>query len=87
LKEKLLAAHRGGIKLVLIPEENTKDLAEIPDNVKNAIEIVPVRWIDRVLELALERTPESLPEDEAKATPVAAEQQKDAPAPGEVVKH
>lgn len=47
LKEKLLAAHRGGIKLVLIPEENTKDLADIPDNVKNAIEIVPVRWIDR----------------------------------------
>ena len=87
LKEKLLAAHRGGIKLVLIPEENTKDLADIPDNVKNAIEIVPVRWIDRVLELALERAPESLPEDEAKATPVAAEQQKDTPATGEVVKH
>ena len=57
LKEKLLAAHRGGIKLVLIPEENVKDLAEIPDNVKNAIEIVPVRWIDKVLELALERSP------------------------------
>ncbi len=61
LKEKLLAAHRGGIKLVLIPEENVKDLAEIPDNVKNAIEIVPVRWIDKVLELALERKPEPLP--------------------------
>lgn len=62
LKEKLLAAHRGGIKLALIPEENVKDLIDIPDNVKNAIEIVPVRWIDKVLELALERMPESLPD-------------------------
>ncbi len=50
LKEKLLAAHRGGIKTVLIPEENVKDLAEIPDNVKNRLEIVPVKWIDKVLE-------------------------------------
>lgn len=65
LKEKLLAAHRGGIKLVLIPEENVKDLADIPDNVKNSIEIVPVRWIDKVLELALERKPEPLPEEVA----------------------
>lgn len=72
---------------MLIPEENTKDLADIPDNVKNAIEIVPVRWIDRVLELALERTPEPLPEEETKATPVAAEAQKDQPATGDVVKH
>ena len=55
LKEKLLAAHRGGIKTVLIPEQNVKDLAEIPDNVKNKLEIVPVRWIDKVLEIALER--------------------------------
>jgi ATP-dependent Lon protease len=62
LKEKLLAAHRGGIKLALIPEENVKDLIDIPDNVKNAIEIVPVRWIDKVLELALERKPEALPD-------------------------
>ncbi len=69
LKEKLLAAHRGGIKLVLIPEENVKDLAEIPDNVKNSIEIAPVRWIDRVLELALERLPTPIPEEElVKAT-------------------
>jgi ATP-dependent Lon protease len=66
LKEKLLAAHRGGIKLVLIPEDNVKDLADIPDNVKNAIEIVPVRWIDRVLELALERMPQSLPDEASK---------------------
>jgi len=53
LKEKLLAAHRGGIKTVLIPEENVKDLTEIPDNVKNQLEIIPVRWIDKVLEVAL----------------------------------
>ncbi len=56
---------------MLIPEENVKDLAEIPDNVKNSIEIVPVRWIDKVLELALERKPEALPEDVASPTEVA----------------
>jgi ATP-dependent Lon protease len=65
LKEKLLAAHRGGIRVVVIPEENVKDLAEIPDNVKNKLEIAPVKWIDRVLELALERLPEPLPESAA----------------------
>ena len=58
LKEKLLAAHRGEIRTVLIPTENVKDLAEIPDNVKNKLEIVPVKWIDEVLERALERQPE-----------------------------
>ncbi|HYS57115.1 MAG TPA: endopeptidase La, partial [Burkholderiales bacterium] len=58
LKEKLLAAHRGGVKTVLIPDENVKDLAEIPDNIKNRLEILPVKWIDQVLELALERQPE-----------------------------
>jgi ATP-dependent Lon protease len=63
LKEKLLAAHRGGIKTVLIPEENVKDLVDIPDNVKNKLEIIPVRWIDRVLELALERAPEPIAEE------------------------
>jgi ATP-dependent Lon protease len=68
LKEKLLAAHRGGIKVVLIPEENVKDLSEIPDNVKNSIEIIPVRWIDKVLEKALERKPEALPEEVAAIT-------------------
>src|SRR5438132_667325 len=62
LKEKLLAAHRGGIKTVLIPEENVKDLVEIPDNIKNRLEIVPVKWIDKVLEIALERQPEPLSE-------------------------
>jgi ATP-dependent Lon protease len=64
LKEKLLAAHRGGIKTVLIPEQNVKDLAEIPDNVKNKLEIIPVRWIDKVLEIALERHPVPLVEEE-----------------------
>jgi len=68
LKEKLLAAHRGGIKTVMIPEENVKDLQDIPENVKNHLEIVPVRWIDRVLEVALESVPQPLPDEE----PVAA---------------
>ncbi|OGB26302.1 MAG: endopeptidase La [Burkholderiales bacterium RIFCSPLOWO2_02_FULL_57_36] len=71
LKEKLLAAHRGGIKTVLIPEQNVKDLAEIPDNVKNKLEIIPVRWIDKVLEIALERHPVPLVEEEAPATAAA----------------
>jgi len=64
LKEKLLAALRGGIKTVLIPEENAKDLQEIPENVKNGLEIVPVRWIDKVLELALVSMPVALPEED-----------------------
>jgi ATP-dependent Lon protease len=67
LKEKLLAAHRGGIKTVLIPEENVKDLTEIPDNIKNKLEIVPVKWIDKVLEIALERQPDPLPEHDDSA--------------------
>ena len=62
LKEKLLAAVRGGLKTALIPQENVKDLAEITDAIKNRIEVVPVKWIDQVLELALERKPEPLPE-------------------------
>ena len=61
LKEKLLAALRGGIRTVLIPQENVKDLQEIPDNVKKGLNIVPVKWIDDVLKLALERLPEPLP--------------------------
>ena len=76
LKEKLLAAHRGGIKTVLIPEENVKDLTEIPDNIKNKLDIHPVKWIDQVLELALERLPEPLPDEptvEAEAIPVPEE--------------
>ena len=69
LKEKLLAAHRGGIKTVLIPEENTKDLVEIPDNIKNRLDIHPVKWIDQVLEMALVSRPEPLKEEEAVAIP------------------
>ncbi|HEX7690453.1 MAG TPA: endopeptidase La [Burkholderiaceae bacterium] len=65
LKEKLLAAHRGGITTVMIPEENVKDLQDIPENVKGQIEIVPVRWIDKVLEVALETLPTPLPDEEA----------------------
>ena len=64
LKEKLLAALRGGIKTVLIPEENAKDLQEIPDNVKSGLEIIPVKWIDQVLKVALERQPVPLTDDE-----------------------
>ncbi len=70
LKEKLLAAQRGGIKVVLIPEENTKDLVEIPDNVKNKLEIYPVKWIEQVLELALTHKPEPLPELDPKLNPI-----------------
>jgi ATP-dependent Lon protease len=68
LKEKLLAALRGGIKTVLIPEANAKDLQDIPGNVKNGLEIIPVRWIDKVLELALERQPVPLTEEEIAAS-------------------
>jgi ATP-dependent Lon protease len=94
LKEKLLAAHRGGIKTVLIPEQNVRDLAEIPDNVKNALEIIPVRWIDRVLELALASMPEPLPEPEidpkapAAASPaVAVEVEKERGSSADTLKH
>lgn len=69
LKEKLLAAHRGGIKMVLIPEDNVKDLAEIPDNIKNRLNIHPVKWIDQVLDLALERKPDVLPVVATSPTP------------------
>src|SRR5918912_1518417 len=76
LKEKLLAAHRGGIKTVMIPEENVKDLVEIPDNIKNKLEIVPVKWIDKVLEVALERQPDPLPEpDESSPIPPKSDDQ------------
>jgi ATP-dependent Lon protease len=67
LKEKLLAALRGGIKTALIPEDNVKDLQEIPENVKSRLEIVPVKWIDQVLEVALESKPVPLTEEEITA--------------------
>jgi len=72
LKEKLLAALRGGIKTALIPEDNVKDLQEIPDNVKNGLEIVPVKWIDQVLDIALESKPVPLSEEEIQASLTAA---------------
>ena len=89
LKEKLLAAHRGGIKKVLIPHENVKDLTDIPDNVKGDIEIVPVRWIDDVLQHALERLPEALPEPSEKVEEpaVAAKSKSDVPGNEGFVKH
>ncbi len=71
LKEKLLAALRGGIKTVLIPEENVKDLQEIPDNVKNGLEIIPVKWIDQVLKVALERMPVPLTVEEMASSAAA----------------
>ncbi|MCC7068740.1 MAG: endopeptidase La [Burkholderiales bacterium] len=79
LKEKLLAAQRGGLTTVLIPDQNVKDLAEIPDSVKNVLDIRPVKWIDEVLSIALERVPVALPDDvtpavaaaPAEATPTA----------------
>lgn len=82
LKEKLLAALRGGIKTVLIPEENAKDLQDIPDNVKSGLEIVPVKWIDQVLKVALERVPEPLPEE-----PVPAVASTDAKPTEAAIKH
>jgi ATP-dependent Lon protease len=76
LKEKLLAAARGGITTVLIPDQNVKDLAEIPENVKNSVEIVPVKWIDEVLKLALEHEPVALVEEESTTTAVGGEPSK-----------
>ena len=86
LKEKLLAAHRGGIKTVMIPEENVKDLQDIPENVKNQLEIVPVKWIDRVLEVALESAPKALPDEEPASEAVAAKST-DKPSTGEARAH
>ncbi len=84
LKEKLLAAHRGGIKTVLIPEQNVKDLTDIPANIKNCLDIHPVKWIDEVLELALERVPK--PADDA--VPVAeVEVEEKASKPASITKH
>jgi len=83
LKEKLLAAVRGGIRTTLIPEENVKDLVDIPENIKNVLEILPVKWIDQVLELALERKPEPLPESAGVAAVAAG----DAPAAVNLITH
>jgi ATP-dependent Lon protease len=87
LKEKLLAAHRGGIKTVLIPEENVKDLTEIPDNVKNQLEIIPVRWIDKVLEVALVNPLTPLADEALVAEPVVAKAAETVTATDPVIKH
>jgi ATP-dependent Lon protease len=75
LKEKLLAAHRGSISTVIIPDENSKNLIEIPKNIKEKLTIIPVKWIDEVLEIALEKMPNINPPEEeekmeVKRTPV-----------------
>ena len=64
LKEKLLAAHRGGVEVVIIPKENERDLKEIPDNIKADLDIRPVQWIDEVLEIALQHMPEPLSDED-----------------------
>jgi ATP-dependent Lon protease len=81
LKEKLLADLRGGLKTVVIPKENEKDLAEIPDNVKKGLKIVPVATVDEVLRLALDRMPESIPVQDEVAAVVAPPPPPAAPAP------
>ena len=83
LKEKLLAAHRGGIKTVLIPEENTKDLVDIPENIKNRLDLHPVRWIDQVLTMALEREPSPADPVEMSKIPAAIPET----VPGTSIKH
>ena len=85
LKEKLLAAHRAGIKIVIIPEENRKDLVDIPKNIRDKLDIRPYRWIDQVLETALERMPEPL--DETKAAEAAKTADDKGDASGTVTTH
>ncbi len=87
VKEKLLAALRGGIKTVIIPEENTKDLVEIPDNVKNKLEILPVRWIDKVLEIALERQPEEIKEDQEEVPAAVSSESTENPSDNNLMRH
>ena len=77
LKEKLLAAHRGGIKTVIIPDENERDLKEIPENIKHALEIKPVKWIDEVLAIALERVPDPITDEQYLADAVMGTGNKD----------
>ncbi len=81
LKEKLLAAHRGGLTTIVIPQENEKDLAEIPKNIKSALDIKPVRWIDDVLKIALQHMPEPKPTEPAAVPDGAAKGESDAVRP------
>jgi ATP-dependent Lon protease len=85
LKEKLLAAHRGGIKTVIIPDENQRDLKEIPDNIKADVDIKPVKWIDEVLDIALAYPPKPLSEEEDKV--VSAEPKGDKNESGQLSTH
>ena len=89
LKEKLLAALRGGIRTVIIPEENRKDLVDIPKNVTQGLEIIPVKWIDEVLDVALVRAlaPETTPEPTPEPTPDAAEGQDQKDTGGAPLRH
>jgi ATP-dependent Lon protease len=78
LKEKLLAAHRGGVKRVIIPHENEKDLAEIPDNVREDLEIHCVKWMDEVLQVALDRMPvPRIADDNPKGAPAERKAEKE----------
>jgi ATP-dependent Lon protease len=81
LKEKLLAAHRGGIRIVIIPDENARDLKEIPDNIKRDLDIRPVKWMDDVMKIALERMPEPIAESVAEPIVENATQSVSVPAP------
>ncbi|WP_459205216.1 endopeptidase La [Pseudomonas sp. MLB6B] len=85
LKEKLLAAHRGGIKTVIIPEENVRDLKEIPENIKQDLHIKPVKWIDEVLQIALQYAPEPLPD--VAPEPVAKDEKRDSDAKERISTH
>jgi ATP-dependent Lon protease len=85
LKEKLLAAHRGGIRTVVIPYDNLKDLKEIPDNIKQDIEIIPAKWIDEVLQVALQYMPKPLKEEGDKI--VAKDEPQKADAKGRISTH
>jgi ATP-dependent Lon protease len=87
LKEKLLAALRGGIKRVMIPQDNAKDLADIPDNVKSGMEIIPVSTVDEVLRNALVRMPESIEWDEEAYVAEQAAARKGGQAPEAPVAH
>lgn len=87
LKEKLLAAHRGGINIVIIPEQNIKDLSEIPDNIKNKLKIVPVRWIEKVLEIALERQPLILTTEKTAISSVVTTEEQQQKTDSNIIKH
>ena len=84
LKEKLLAAHRGGIKTVIIPDDNRKDLVDIPKNITDVIEIRPVRWIDEVLDIALERPLVAVPKQTTEVVTASADSVPAAKGEGEV---